>query len=161
MISSLKARILRLITCTMLFMLFKLLQIQAQPGDIIDSLITLKKQFSTSEKIEFSIKFNKHSKKKPNHVRMIQTYGCSCDDKDFCYVVYRIPEPKYVGSNRKLFINHTTKPQKIQCTCKQKYAEFYKDSRRSISAIKEKGYYMIEITGHGFIMYSNLFQVTD
>lgn len=149
-----------IIPLTFLLMIFTFQTIVAQPGDTIDSLITAKNNYKKNEAIDFSVRLNKNSRNKPYHVRIVETISCSCDSKDFYYVVYRIPDSNFPGSNRKAFIDHTEKENAPRCACKVRYAEFYENKKYSISAINEEGNYIIEIKGFGFTMYSNFFSVT-
>jgi hypothetical protein len=130
------------------------------PSDIADSLITEKKEFKKNEKIEFTVKLNKHSSLKPNHVRLLPTISCSCNNKDFYYVLYRIPDINNTD-NRQVFIDHTEKPDANKCDCKVRYAEFYDNKKYFLPPINEKSNYMMIIKGNGFIMISNVFSVTD
>lgn len=144
-----------LVSAFVLF-LFATKTISAQPGDTIDSLITVKKNFNTSEKIEFTIKINNKLKKKLNQVRLVPTISCSCNNKDFYYVVYSIE-----NANRKIVVNHTEKSDAKKCDCKTYYAEFYNNKKQNIPPVTQKGNYIIEISGVGFTMYSNVFTITD
>ena len=128
----------------------------AQPDSTIDSLITKRKEFSTNENISFTVKFH-NLKATPYHVRMVSTMSCACNNKDFCYTVYRIDS---TGS-RKVFLSHLEKPDSKKCTCKTQYAEFYNEKEYSIPPIKEKGDYIIMIDASGVGMSSNVFTVAD
>ncbi len=151
------------ITCMVLIfvatMLYSKVSI-AQPGDAIDSLITIKKDFKKNDEIEFIVKLDKRLKTKPYHVRQVETMSCACNDKDFYYEVYTIANTKY-PSNRKSFLIHNEKPNANKCACKTHYAEFYDSKKYFIPALSKSGKYVLIIRGFGFVMYSNVFIVTD
>lgn len=132
----------------------------AQPGDIVDSLITVKKEFTGNEKIEFTVKLQNHAKRKPYHVRHVPTMSCSCGNKDFYYELYSILDVKNPFS-RKAFFIYNEKTDAKRCLCKSGYAEFYDNKKFQIPAINQSGNYMLIIRGYGFIMYSNVFIVTN
>jgi hypothetical protein len=133
----------------------------AQSSYTIDSLYTVKQQFKKDEKIEFKVELNNKGNKKPKKVRQVTAFACACNNKDFCYILYRVKDPKKAERYDFLYINHTQNPSKPQCLCKIQYIDFVNGNIQSIPAIKESGSYFIEITGPDFIMYSNVFAVVD
>jgi len=134
--------------------------ILAQPGDYIDSLITIKKVFNKNEKIEFIFKLEKQTKRKADNVRLVPTMSCACGDKDFYYELYSINNDKYPNS-RKAHLLHNEKSDAKKCDCKSGNAKFYDTKKYSIPSIKQNGKYLLIIQGEGFIMYSNIFDIND
>ena len=132
----------------------------AQPGDLIDSLITLKKEFKKGEKIEFMVKLEKHSNQKSSNVRLIPTMSCACGDTDFYYELYLINDVKH-PSKRKAFLIHNEKSDAHKCDCKSRPAAFYDGKKYFIPSINQIGNYMLIIQAHGFVMYSSIFTVKD
>lgn len=144
----------------LLFMVIASAIAKAQPGDAIDSLITTKKVFSKNEKIEFKVKLDKHLSKKPNDVRHVRTMSCACNNKDFCYEVYSIPDDRY-PLNKKPFLIHSEKPEAEKCLCKVYFAEFYNKAMYNVPPLNKNGKYILIIRGTDFVMYSNIFSVID
>ncbi len=146
----------------LLFMLMILASIatKAQPGDMIDSLITIKKEFKKNEIIEFTVKLDKHSNRKPYHVRGVSTMSCACNDKDFYYEIYSVENEKY-PTNRKSFYIHKDKPDAKICYCKVRLAKLYDNKKYFVPGLSTAGKYVLIIRDFGFIMYSNVFIVTD
>lgn len=132
----------------------------AQPGEYLDSLITLKKEFKVNEKIEFTVKLHNQSKRKPYNVRMVPTMSCSCGDKDFYYELYSVIDVKK-PYNRKAFLIHNERADAKRCDCKFRHAEFYDEKQYFIPAINQAGKYLLVIQGSGFVMYSNIFEVSN
>jgi hypothetical protein len=132
----------------------------AQPGDLIDSLITSKNEFKKGEKIEFKVKLEKHTKQKSSNVRLVPTMSCACGDKDFYYELYIINDVKY-PSKKKAFLIHNEKSDAQKCDCKSHFAAFYDNKKYFIPSINQIGKYMLIIQAHGFVMYSNIFTVND
>ncbi|XQP83667.1 MAG: hypothetical protein ACOJUL_11660 [Candidatus Pollutiaquabacter aromativorans] len=54
----------------------------------VDSLLTEKQAYTSREPIGFTVRLS--SEAKPGTVRVIPTMSCSCSDRDFYYVVYRL-----------------------------------------------------------------------
>lgn len=131
----------------------------AQPGDMIDSLITSKKEFKKNENIEFTVRLEKKRKNKSYNLRQVPTMSCACSNKDFYYEIYSIAVPKY-PSQRKAFLMHNEKPTDKQCLCKSGFKEFHENQKYVIPGISKDGNYLLIIRGYGFIMYSNVFEVT-
>ncbi len=147
---------------TLFFVLAVLISkpLPAQPGEYLDSLITIKKEFNRNEKIEFAVKLQKQSKQKPYNARLVPTMSCACSNKDFYYELYSINDVKN-PFNRKEFLIHNEKSDAKKCDCKYSDAEFYDNKKYLIPSINQNGKYMLIIKGSGFIMYSNIFEVTN
>ena len=146
---------------TIVFILFILNIVNAQPRVAMDSLFTTKAAFKKDEKIDFLVKLNNKSKKKAEKLRQVTAFACACNNKDFCYILYHVKDGKKAEINNELYINHTQNPYKPQCLCKIQYINFVDGNKYDIPAIKESGNYFIEITGNDFLMYSNIFSVLD
>lgn len=158
-----KFRKLKISICYLLLLVFVILvstSAVAQPGDIIDSLITLKKEFKKQEKIEFRVKIDKKKSRKTYNLRQVSTMSCACGNSDFYYELYSIADPKY-PNQRKAFYIHSEKPTDKQCLCKSGYKEFHENKVYFIPGINKTGNYLLIIRGFGFIMYSNVFAVVD
>jgi hypothetical protein len=132
----------------------------AQSKDNIDSLITVKKEFTKNEKIEFTVRLEKQAKRNPQNVRLVPTMSCNCGKKDFYYELYSVNKFKY-PSKRNAFLIHSEKPDANRCSCKSSNAEFYDKINYFIPSINKNGKYILIIRGNGFTMYSNIFRVTD
>ncbi|MFN8153823.1 MAG: hypothetical protein U0Y08_05990 [Bacteroidia bacterium] len=134
--------------------------LHAQPGMVIDSLMMEKAEFSASEPVAFTVLLSSRHRNRPDVVRMVQTMSCSCNNRDFYYIVYKVEGPATAAYHRKVYLNHTERNDAEKCACKTQYANFRHQQRSAIPPIKENGYYMIEIPGHDFTMYSAVFYVS-
>lgn len=145
-----------------LFLLFLIStgSLRAQPGMVIDSLMMEKAEFSASEPIAFTVQLNSRQRNRPDVVRIVQTMSCSCNNRDFYYIVYKVDGPTTAAYHWKVYLNHTERNDAEKCACKTQYANFRHQQRSAIPPIKGKGYYMIEIPGHDFTMYSAVFYVS-
>ncbi len=144
---------------TLLLLLLIAGNLHAQPGMVIDSLMMEKSEYASSEPIAFAVQLNSRQRNRADAVRMMSTMSCSCNSRDFYYIVYKVDGPATAAYHRKLFINHTEASDANKCSCKTQYATFRHQQCSSIPPIKDKGYYMIEIPGYDFTMYSAVFYV--
>lgn len=113
----------------------------------VDSLITLKKQWTSKESIQFKTQLSKN--------RPVSTRSCACGDKDFYYQIY-----KWENGQWKLWRNHSEDPEKDKmCECKRQDFIFKDQMTYKIPAISEKGKYQLRISGKDFILFSNDFMI--
>jgi hypothetical protein len=87
----------------------------------VDSLLTAKSVYRTDEPIDFTIRLNPEVT--PGTVRMIPTISCSCSDRDFYYVIYRMGRG-FGSRSRTVFLDHSEAPTAPLCDCKVRYANF-------------------------------------
>lgn len=124
----------------------------------VDSLLTEKQVYTSREPIGFTVRLS--SEAKPGTVRVIPTMSCSCSDRDFYYVVYRLGKGR--GSrSRTVFLNHSEAQTAPRCQCKVRYANFKEGGTWSIPAINKRGRYQIEVRSSSSILNSNVFVVRE
>ena len=124
----------------------------------IDSLLTGKQVYTSTEPIAFTVHLSKEAP--PGASRMIPTMSCSCSDRDFYYVVYRLDKGRGLRS-RTIFLDHSEAPTAPRCECKVRYANFSEGGTWSIPAINERGRYQIEVRSSSSILNSNEFVVRE
>lgn len=124
----------------------------------VDSLLTEKQVYTSREPVGFTVRLS--SEAKQGTVRVIPTISCSCSDRDFYYVVYRLGKGRGPRS-RTVFLDHSEVPTAPRCDCKVRYANFKEGGTWSIPAINKRGRYQIEVRSSSSILNSNEFIVRE